>query len=180
MNEQQLRHLIDQVKDGSLTRRRFISMMAGLGLTGPMATQMLAWSGVAAAQSAAQAVPPYKPTRRGGGGMLRLLWWQAPTLLNPHFGVGQKDLDGSSLFYEPLATWDPEANLIPILAAKDELDPVKRAALFIRMNDLVIENHVVIPLVSAPESGAVSNKLRMTLSGWESHLSLLKDWYREG
>ena len=49
--------------------------------------------------------------------MLRLLWWQAPTLLNPHFGVGQKDLDAARLFYEPLATWDPEANVIPILAA---------------------------------------------------------------
>ncbi len=60
---------------------------------------MLAWSGVAMAQ----AVPPYKPTKRGGGGLLRLLWWQAPTLLNPHFGVGQKDLDASSIFYEPLA-----------------------------------------------------------------------------
>ena len=59
------------------------------------------------------------------------------------------------------------------------MDPVKRAALFVRMNDLVIENNVVIPLVSTPESGAASNKLRMTLSGWESHVSLLKDWYRE-
>ena len=117
MNERQLRRLVDQVGDGRLTRRRFISMMAGLGLTGPMAAQMLGWSGVAVAQSAAQAVPPYKPTRRGGGGVLRLLWWQAPTLLNPHFSVGQKDADASSLFYEPLATWDPEANLIPILAA---------------------------------------------------------------
>ena len=118
MNEQKLRSLIDQVKDGSLTRRQFISMMAGLGLTGLMATEMLGGSGVAVAQSVAQAVPPYKPTRRGGGGVLRLLWWQAPTLLNPHFGVGQKDLDAASLFYEPLATWDPDANLIPILAAE--------------------------------------------------------------
>ena len=66
------------------------------------------------------------------------------------------------------------------LAAKDELDPVKRTALFVRMNDMVIENHVVIPLVSTPESGAASNKLRITLSGWESQLSLVKDWYREG
>ncbi len=57
---------------------------------------------------------------------------------------------------------------------------MKRAALFVRMNDLLIENHVVIPLVSTQETGAASNKLRMTLSGWESHLSLLKDWYREG
>ena len=62
---------------------------------------------------------------------------------------------------------------------KGELDPVKRAALLIRMNELVIENHVAIPLVNTPEMGAVSNKLRMTLSGWDSHLSLFKDWYRE-
>ncbi len=31
--------------------------------------------------------------------------------------------------------------------AATELDPVKRAALFIRMNDLVIEDVVVIPVV---------------------------------
>lgn len=66
------------------------------------------------------------------------------------------------------------------LAAKDELDPVKRAALFVRMNDLVIGNHVAIPLVSTRESAAASSKLRMTLSGWDSHLAMLKDWYREG
>jgi peptide/nickel transport system substrate-binding protein len=65
-------------------------------------------------------------------------------------------------------------------AAKGELDPVKRAALFIRMNDLVIENHAVIPLVNRPEVGAAANSLRMTLSGWDSHTWLLKDWYREG
>ena len=63
--------------------------------------------------------------------------------------------------------------------ATSELDPVKRAALFIRMNELLIENHVVIPLVNRPESGAASNKLRMTLSGWDRHDWLLKDWYRE-
>ena len=118
MNERQLRDLIDEVKSGRVSRRQFTLRMIGLGLTGLMASEMLGWSGVATAQSAALSVPPYKPTRRGGGGTLRLLWWQAPTLLNPHFGVGQKDLDASSLFYEPLAAWDPEANLIPILAAE--------------------------------------------------------------
>ena len=39
--------------------------------------------------------------KRGGGGVLRLLWWQAPTMLNPHFGIGQKDLDAARIFYEP-------------------------------------------------------------------------------
>ena len=79
MKEQELHCLIDQVKRGKLSRRRFIEMMVNVGLTAPMASQMLAWCGVAIAQ----AILPYKPTKRGGGGLLRLLWWQAPTLLNP-------------------------------------------------------------------------------------------------
>ena len=48
------------------------------------------------------------------------------------------------------------------------------------MNELVVENRVVIPLVNRPEIGAASHKLQMTLSGWDSHLWLLKDWYRDG
>jgi peptide/nickel transport system substrate-binding protein len=114
MNEQQLRDLIEQVKCGKLTRRRFTSMMIGLGISGAIATQMLGCSGAALAQS----LPAYKPTKRGGGGLLKLLWWQAPTLLNPHFSVGQKDIDAARIFYEPLAALDPDANLIPILAAE--------------------------------------------------------------
>jgi hypothetical protein len=29
-----------------------------------------------------------------------MLFWQAPTLLNPHFAVGGKDQHGSRIFYE--------------------------------------------------------------------------------
>jgi peptide/nickel transport system substrate-binding protein len=64
----------------------------------------------------AQSRPTYKPTKRGGGGLLKVLWWQGPTLLNPHFAVGTKDQDGSRLFYEPLAGWDGDGNLRPVLA----------------------------------------------------------------
>jgi len=46
-----------------------------------------------------------------------VLWWQAPTLLNPHFATGTKDWDGSRVFYEPLAGHDPDGNLVPALAA---------------------------------------------------------------
>jgi peptide/nickel transport system substrate-binding protein len=87
--------------------------MAAVGLTAPMATQLLSHGGVAMAQSKA---PPYRPTKRGGGGLLKVLWWQGPTLLNPHFATGTKDQDGSRLFYEPLAGWDADGNLRPILA----------------------------------------------------------------
>ena len=114
MDERDLRNLIDDVKAGRLTRRAFVQTMIGLGLTAPMAGQMLASAGVAQAQSKLA----YKPTKRGGGGALKTLWWQGATLLNPHFAVGTKDQDGSRIFYEPLASWDPDGNMAPILAAE--------------------------------------------------------------
>ncbi|MPZ33105.1 MAG: peptide ABC transporter substrate-binding protein [Rhodospirillales bacterium] len=113
MNEHELRRLIGDVKVGKLSRRGFAQRMLAVGLTAPMATQLLAVSGVAHAQPKSQ----YKPTKRGGGGLLKVLWWQGPTLLNPHFAVGTKDQDGSRIFYEPLAAWDPDGNLKPKLAA---------------------------------------------------------------
>jgi peptide/nickel transport system substrate-binding protein len=112
MNEQALRGLVDRVKAGRLSRRAFVRRMLAAGLTAPFATQLLAQAGVAMAQSR----PTYKPTKRGGGGLLKVLWWQGPTLLNPHFATGTKDQDGSRLFYEPLAGWDADGNLRPILA----------------------------------------------------------------
>jgi peptide/nickel transport system substrate-binding protein len=114
MNEKDIRGLISQVKDGSMDRRAFVRTMVGLGLTAPMATMMLLHSGVAMSQVKST----YSATKRGGGGPLKVLWWQGATLLNPHFAVGTKDQDGSRVFYEPLAGWDNEGNLIPILASE--------------------------------------------------------------
>ena len=114
MNEHGLRKLIAKVKSGRMSRRRFMGMMVGAGLTVPMAGQMLTHSGVAKAQQGWT----YSPAKRGGGGLLKLLLWQGPTLLNPHFANGTKDQYGSRVFYEPLAAWDGEGNLVPILAAE--------------------------------------------------------------
>jgi peptide/nickel transport system substrate-binding protein len=114
MQEHELRHMIGQVKAGILSRREFVQAMVALGLTAPLAGQMLASAGVAQAQSKM----PYKPAKRGGGGALKVLWWQGATLLNPHFAVGTKDQDGSRIFYEPLASWDPDGTLTPTLAAE--------------------------------------------------------------
>src|SRR6185503_11208120 len=114
MDEQALRGLITRVKGGKLSRRAFVHKMVALGLTAPMASQMLDYCGVAQAQTAFQ----YKPTKRGGGGALKVLWWQGATLLNPHFAVGTKDQEGSRIFYEPLAGWDEDGNLVAALAAE--------------------------------------------------------------
>jgi len=114
MEERELRALVDQVKTGALSRRRFVQMMVGLGLTAPLAAQMLASAGVAHAQTRWT----FNPTKRGGGGLVKALWWQAPTLLNPHFANGTKDQDACRIFYEPLASYDPDGNVIPVLAAE--------------------------------------------------------------
>jgi peptide/nickel transport system substrate-binding protein len=114
MDDNELRELIDDVEAGRLSRRRFVETMVGLGLTAPLAAQMLASAGIASAQPRST----FTPSKRGGGGLLKTLWWQAPTLLNPHFGTGTKDQDASRIFYEPLCAYDPEGALMPVLAAE--------------------------------------------------------------
>jgi peptide/nickel transport system substrate-binding protein len=114
MQERELRDLIEDVREGKLPRRGFIQQLVGLGISAPMASMLLMHAGVAQAQP----VVNYKPTKRGGGGALKVLWWQGATLLQPHFANGTKDQEGSRIFYEPLASWDSEGNLLPILAAE--------------------------------------------------------------
>jgi peptide/nickel transport system substrate-binding protein len=56
--------------------------------------------------------------KRGEGGTLRLLFWQAPTTTNPHLSIGIKDLSASRIVYEPLASFDADGGLFPLLAAE--------------------------------------------------------------
>ena len=114
MNEREIRELIADVGTGRLSRRAFVQRMVAVGLTAPIAGMILSHSGLA---MAAMEIP-YKPTKAGGGGPLKLLYWQGVTLLNPHFAIGTKDQEGSRIFYEPLAGWDSEGNLVPVLAAE--------------------------------------------------------------
>src|ERR1700680_4604394 len=114
MTERELRDLIGAVQAGRVSRRAFVRRMVGLGLTAPFASLLLSHAGVA--QAATQ--PEYKPTKAGGGGALKTLFWQAATLLKPHFAVGNQDQEGSRIFYEPLAGWNADGNLSPILAAE--------------------------------------------------------------
>ncbi|HWM79680.1 MAG TPA: peptide ABC transporter substrate-binding protein, partial [Methylomirabilota bacterium] len=113
MDERALRDLIGEVRRGRLSRRQFVQAMVGLGLSAPIVGHLLA--GVGRAQTRPV---PAASARRGGGGPLRLLFWQAPTILNPHLSVGVKHFAGARIFYEPLADFDPEGNLVPFLAAE--------------------------------------------------------------
>jgi peptide/nickel transport system substrate-binding protein len=112
VNDADIRGLLSDVRRGRLSRRRFLRLMAAAGLTGPLAARLLP-----PAPAHAQPRATFTPSRRGGGGPLKVLWWQAPTLLNPHFATGTKDQDAARIFYEPLAGFDPDGNVVPVLAA---------------------------------------------------------------
>ncbi len=50
------------------------------------------------------------------GDTLNILYWQAVSILNPYLSGGTKDLDGAALVLEPLAYFDPDGVLVPVLA----------------------------------------------------------------
>ncbi|MEY4076593.1 MAG: Oligopeptide-binding protein AppA precursor [Pseudomonadota bacterium] len=64
------------------------------------------------------------------------------------------------------------------LAAQSEMDPAKRAALFVRMNDMPVNDIAIIPVVYRPRTSAAVHSLVAPLSGWDNDLWLLKDWYK--
>jgi peptide/nickel transport system substrate-binding protein len=115
MTEHEIRALAAEVKAGRLSRRAFVQTMIALGAGAYLANQILAGAGVAHAQPPAK---PFTPTKRGGGGALKVLWWDAPTSLNPSLALGVKDWNAANLFYEPLVAFDLEANMVPVLAAE--------------------------------------------------------------
>ncbi len=62
--------------------------------------------------------------------------------------------------------------------AETELDPVKRAALFIKMNDMVVQSYVVIPLVARRGTICAGTRLSgMELTSWDSNLWNVRGWY---
>lgn len=58
-------------------------------------------------------------TNSSAGETLRLLYWQAPTILNPHLAQGSKDFEASRIVYEPLASHDKDGKLVLFLAAEE-------------------------------------------------------------
>lgn len=94
--------------------RLTVAVAVGLLLAGcarPAASSLIAAIETPAAVTAA-------PTGRGAGGTLRILFWQAPTTLNPHLTTRSADWSASRVTYEPLASYDSEGNLVPFLAAE--------------------------------------------------------------
>ncbi len=56
---------------------------------------------------------------------------------------------------------------------------MKRAALLIKCNDLVIDNIIVIPVIYRLSVSAAVNGLQAPISGWDNDTWNLPDWYKE-
>jgi peptide/nickel transport system substrate-binding protein len=93
------------------------SAVAPSGTTAPAATTASGTAAAASAPAVANLTLPAN-SKRGAGGTLRLLWWQAPTVLNSQIAQGTKDYDASRLVEEPLATLTNAAITpdVPVLA----------------------------------------------------------------
>ncbi|MBO6866969.1 MAG: peptide ABC transporter substrate-binding protein [Thalassococcus sp.] len=65
---------------------------------------------------AASAMAPAAMAERGADGQVNIIYWQAPSIMNPYLSGGTKDIEAASLVIEPLGRYDPTGALVPYLA----------------------------------------------------------------
>ena len=70
-----------------------------------------------------------------------------------------------------ITRWSNDEYEKAYVAAESELDPVKRAALFIKMNDLPVKDNVVVPICARPRVYGSVTKLHAPLTGWDLAMS---------
>ena len=63
--------------------------------------------------------------------------------------------------------------------AEAELDPIKRAAMYITLNDMPVMDQAIIPVVYRPSVAAAATKLSFRFSGWDSYIAEYQDWFME-
>jgi peptide/nickel transport system substrate-binding protein len=120
------------LRAGTLTRREFTLRALALGVGMPIISFILRAETASATTAGAQTVrqigwgvaaqgaagPPAEGMdgrKRGEGGELKLIQWQAPSLLSPHVSTGDKDNLAAQPILEPLMNYLPDGTLIPNL-----------------------------------------------------------------
>ena len=73
--------------------------------------------------AAAVAFAPAALAERGSDGDLKIIYWQAPSILNPYLSGGTKDVESGSMIVEPLARFNEKGELVPWLV--DEIPTVE-------------------------------------------------------
>ncbi len=117
-----VRRLYDDLRAGRVDRRTFVQRATALGV-GVSVAGLMARHGAAQDASSSPATDDLfvsngqragvgtENQERGAGGDLRIIQWQAPTLLSPHVSTGYKDYDAAQIVLEPLMHYLPDAVL---------------------------------------------------------------------
>ena len=64
---------------------------------------------------ASMALAPAAFAERGADGEVKIIYWQAPSILNPYLSGGTKDVESASMIIEPLARYNEVGELVPWL-----------------------------------------------------------------
>ncbi|PYG29895.1 peptide ABC transporter substrate-binding protein [Pelagimonas varians] len=65
--------------------------------------------------AASFALAPAAFADRGSDGEVKIIYWQAPSILNPFLSGGTKDVESASMIIEPLARYNEKGELVPWL-----------------------------------------------------------------
>ncbi|WP_088347935.1 MULTISPECIES: peptide ABC transporter substrate-binding protein [Rhodomicrobium] len=76
------------------------------------------WHGAIGAAAAAVLTISPAAAQRGADGEVKILYWQAPSILNPYLSSGVKDVEASSVVLEPLASYDEKGDMVARLAVE--------------------------------------------------------------
>ncbi|MFU8835597.1 peptide ABC transporter substrate-binding protein [Roseovarius autotrophicus] len=55
---------------------------------------------------------------RGADGHVNLIYWQAPSIMNPYLSGGTKEVEAASLVIEPLGRYNEKGEMVPYLATE--------------------------------------------------------------
>lgn len=141
-----LHDLYTAYRAGNVDRRRFLQGALALGVSAS-SVAFLANTGMVAAQDASPAASPVgmaerpavgtEDQERGAGGELKILQWQASTLLSPHVATGTKDFLGGLLVLEPLMLYLPDATMIANLV--EEVPSVENGLLAEDLSEVTLK-----------------------------------------
>ncbi|MBM1632442.1 peptide ABC transporter substrate-binding protein [Sulfitobacter mediterraneus] len=81
-----------------------------------MKMKTLLMGAIASAAFAPFALADGHSGERGRDGEVKIIYWQAPSILNPYLSGGTKDLESASLVIEPLGRYNETGALVPYLA----------------------------------------------------------------
>ncbi len=68
--------------------------------------------------AAAVALAGMAAAERGSDGEVKIIYWQAPSILNPFLSGGTKDVESASMIIEPLARYNEKGELVPWLVTE--------------------------------------------------------------